>query len=361
MAGALRSRTRRSVKDVKSAEDGAVRSTRTASSSESNADDLESYSKEVISALTADNLNPTPNNFSTYFDRLLEDKSENFRKQISSILELEEDNDNENSIVLEQSLKQGFSSVKNILGVTANLYKNMSLMTKILEKRKDELKENKEAQEIIGIAGSLENDVSKLSSILKKQNASMKEMYDDTATILKSVEHETIFDNKYGVNNKRFLLAKIEREIELVKEFKHNSSLIIIELDKTLKDSVDSEKSITLMTKTIARLLLKTSRRSDIVSHYGDGIFAMLLKHTNIASAIKASQRLCELVSNSNFFLSDREIQLKISIGITDVLTDSTVEEIIVDGINGIEEAYKNAKIDYAVSAKTKSRQEANK
>ncbi len=312
--------------------------------------DLEIYSKEVLSALIADNLPPTPNNFSLYFDRLLEDKSENLRKQILSILELEENNDDENTILLEQSLKRGFLSVKSILSVTANLYKNIALMTKILEKRKKELGEITEIEAVSEVAGSLESDVSKLNSILKKQNTHMKTLYDDTATIVKNVENETIFDNQFGVYNKRYLMTKIEQEQGLIGEFKHKSSLIMIELSQKLKDSIDNDKAVNLMTRTIARLLLKTSRRSDTVAHYGNGVFAMLLKHTDIESAKKASERLCDLVSNSNFFLADREIQLKISIGITDITTLNSVEEIVVSSMKGIEKAYTKKQIDFAVS-----------
>jgi len=174
-------------------------------------------------------------------------------------------------------------------------------------------------------------------------------MYDETAKIVKNVENETIFDNQYGVFNKRNLMTKLEHEIEQIGKFKHTSSLIMIELSRDLKYNITNEKAIMLMTKTIARLLLKTSRRSDIVAHYGNGIFAMLLKHTNIESAKKASERLCDLVSNSNFFLADKEIQLKISIGITDVTKDYSVEEIIVSSIDAIEKAYENTNEDYAV------------
>jgi len=312
--------------------------------------DLEIYSKEVLNALIQDNLPPTPNNFSLYFDRLLEDKGESLRKQIHSMLELEENNDDENTIMLEQSLKKGFGSIKNILGVTANLYKNMALMTKILEKKRQELQENPEIQAVISVATSLENDVTKLNTILKKQSTQMRDFYDETAKIIKGVENETIFDNRYGVYNKRYLMTKIEQEIELINEFKHKSSLIMIELSRELKESIENDKAIMLMTRTIARLLLKTSRRSDTVAHYGNGVFAMMLKHTDIDSAKKASERLCELVSNSNFFLADREIQLKISIGVTDISTLYTVEEIVVSAINGIEMAYNDPKVDYAVS-----------
>ena len=312
--------------------------------------DLEVYAKEVLDALIRDSLPPTPNNFSLYFDRLLEDKSENLRMQVHSMLELEESNDDENTIILEQSLKQGFSSVKNILGVTASLYKNMTLMTKILEKRKNDLIANKDAQPAASVANLLENDITKLNAIVKKQSVQMKTIYEDTAKIVKSVDSETIFDNKYGVYNKRYLLTKIDQEQELIKEFKHNSSLIMIELSKKLVEDLSNEKATIMMTRTIARLLLKTSRRSDIVAHFGSGTFSMLLKHTDIESAKKASERLCYLVSNSNFFLADREIQLKISIGITDVTFESTDNEIIVSAMDGIQMAEADSDLDYAVS-----------
>jgi diguanylate cyclase (GGDEF)-like protein len=343
MAGALRSRTRRNTKDEVPSGDA---ESREAIEPEG---DLEAYSKEVLYSLIKDGLPPTPNNFSLYFDRLLEDKSQNTRNQIVSILELEESNEDENSILLEQSLKHGFSSVKNILGVTANLYKNMALMTKILDKRQQELQASPDAQATKVVAASLESDISKLNTILKKQSSSMKTMYDETAKIIKNVENETIFDNQFGVYNKRNLMTKLEQEIELIHKFKHKSSLIMIELSRELKSSVTNEKAIMLMTKTVARLLLKTSRRSDTVAHYGSGTFAMLLKHTDLESAKKASERLCDLVSNSNFFLGDREIQLKISIGITDITETHSVEEIIVSSMDAIEKAYENPKLDYAV------------
>jgi len=346
MAGSLRSRNRRSISSDEPEKLNSLNMDEPSS-------DLEIYSKEVLNALILDNLPPTPNNFSLYFDRLLEDKSGSLRKQIVSILDLEEGNNEETTIILEKNLKKGFSSVRNILTLSANLYKNMALMTKILDKRKEELGENADAKEALSIISILEADVSKLNAILKKQSSQMKTLYDETADIVKTVENETIFDNQFGVYNKRYLMTKIEQEIELIREFKHKSSLIMIELSRELVESVGNKKALTLMTRTIARLLLKTSRRSDTVAHYGNGVFAMLLKHTDIKSAQKASERLCDLVANSNFFLADREILLKISIGITEVSPLYSVEEIVVSSMDGVEKAYNDTKVDYAVSLKT--------
>ncbi|MBD3797141.1 MAG: GGDEF domain-containing protein [Campylobacterales bacterium] len=348
MSGILKRKSRRNLDEVK--ENNEEMPAVQAFDIDSPSSDVEIYAKEVLASLIADNLPPTPNNFSLYFDRLLEEKSENLRRQIHSMLELEESNDDENTIALEQNLKQGFVSIKTILGVTATLYKNMALMNKILDKRKSELLSNPDAKEAVNIINVLEGDVGKLNSILKTQSSKMKDIYDETAAIVKTVENETIFDNKFGVYNKRYLLTKIEQEINLIGEFKHKSSLMMIELDKTLKQSVKNEKAVVLMTRTIARLLLKTSRRSDIVSHYGGGVFSMLLKHTDIENAKRAAIRLSELVSNSNFFLADREIQLKISIGITNIDNKHSVEEIVVSALDGITKAYEDKKLDYAVS-----------
>ncbi len=319
--------------------------------------DLDKFAKEVVNQLIKDNLPPTPNNYSLYFDRLLDTKSESFKKQVYSILELEESNDAENTIILEQNLKQGFVAVRNILSVTANLYKNMTLMAKILDKRKRELLEVADSVGVSHVAEALENDVDKLNTILKKQSNQMKELYEETGSIVKKVEQESIFDNKFGVYNKRYLLAKIEKEQELIKEFKHTSSLIMIELSKELRSTIHNEKVITLMTRTIARLLLKTSRRSDIIAHYGKGIFVMLLKHTDIESAKKASERLCELVANSNFFLADKEIPLKIAIGITPIDPKNSVEETIVFALEAIDKAYETNSC-YAVEKRKKSEAE---
>jgi len=351
MAGTLQKKSRRNIDDTKAQTDVPLVN---AEDMDNPSSGIEIYAKEVLNTLIADNLPPTPNNFSLYFDRLLEEKSENLRKQIHAILELEENNDDENTIVLEQSLKQGFNSIKSILNVTANLYKNMALMTKLLEKRKKELENKPEAKNALAVISMLEKDVLKLNSIVKAQSTQMHTIYGNTAKIVKDVENETIFDNQFGVYNKRYLLTKIKQEIKLIQEFHHESTLIMIELSRELKENIKNEKAAILMVRTIARLLLKTSRRSDIVAYYGNGVFAMLLKYTNIESAKKASERLCDLVANSNFFLGDREIQLKISIGVTDIDPDFSVEEIVVSALDGIEKAYEQKNIDYAISLRKK-------
>ncbi len=356
MPPSFRGKSRRKIAPIQSDEEATMIEQEDSGKDEKNAD-LDKYAKEVVSALIKDNLPPTPNNYSLYFDRLLEKKSDSFKKQVVSILELEESNDAENTIVLEQNLKQGFNSVKNILTLTASLYKNMTIVSKILDKRKRELLEVADSMGVQNVAEALESDINKLNTILKKQSVQIKDLYEDTGSIIKKVEQESIFDNQFGVYSKRYLFAKIEKENRLIREFKHESSLIMIELSKSLKSSIHNPKVITLMTRTIARLLLKTSRRSDVIAHYGKGVFVMLLKHTNIENAKKASERLCDLVANSNFFLADKEIPLKVAIGITKIDPVNTIEETIVTAMDAVESAYEQDAC-YAVKIKEEKKSE---
>ena len=312
------------------------------------ASSIEPYAKEVLTALLNDGLLPTPNNFSLYFDRLLEDKNDAFKKQLNSILQFDQTSNDETTIELEKTLKQGFLSVKNILQLSAGLYKNITLMSKILEKRKSEISDNEDGESVLEAILLLEKDVAKLDSILKKQNTELKSLYDQTATIIKNVENETIFDSKYEVYNKRYLMNKIEQEIKQIKEFKHKSTLLTLELSRELIEEIQNERAVSLMTKTVARLLMKTSRRSDIIAHYGGGVFSMLLRHSDLESAIKAAQRLDELVRNSNLFLEDKEIELRIVIGIASIKETATPEMVLLNTLKTMNSVYNTPEKSYA-------------
>jgi len=178
----------------------------------------------------------------------------------------------------------------------------------------------------------------------------MKSNYDETKAIVEAVENETIFDNQYGVYNKRYLLSKLEQEIQQIAEFKHNSSLVLVKLAKHLTDEIKQVKVITLMTKNVSRLLMKSSRRSDIIAHFGDGVFAMLLRHTDMFSAQKASERVIDMVSSSNFFLGDKDYQLSVSIGIANILSTQSVEIILDKALEAMDASDKDATKDYTVA-----------
>lgn len=123
----------------------------------------------------------------------------------------------------------------------------------------------------------------------------------------------------------------------------------MVQLSSATLSQITSEKAKGLMMRTVSRLLLKTSRRSDTVAHYGEGVFAMMLKHTDIESAKRAADRLYELVSTTNFFLGEQEIQLRIAIGIAEINPVLSIENLLACTLDAMEEANNEKKYHYVV------------
>ena len=296
---------------------------------------LERLSSEAVSALIKDGIPPIPTNFQLYFDRLLEELPQETQVEIKTMLDMEDSNTDEQALALEQKIKNAFRSIKQLLQVSSNLYKNMTLMSRILAKRKNEFSTIKDPK-FKNIVNTLQNDVTKLGTILDKQISTMKEHYQDTADIVKQVEQGSIFDQRFGVYNKRYLVTKLNQESQLIGQFNHTSSLVTVTLTNEIKGLVPSEKAVLLMERTVARLLMKTSRRSDIVAHYSEGVFAMLLKHTDLVNAERASNRLIELVGSTNFFLGEKEIVLGVNIGIAAIKTERSSEETLLAALDSM-------------------------
>lgn len=302
-------------------------------------DTIDAFASEVLERLLSDGVVPTPSNFSLYFERTLDGKPTDFQKHILQILELEEGNDEERRVNFEKSVKNGFLYTKQILQTVATLYKNLNLMHSIAEKRSKELEGITNTAVALSIVRSLEKDIKKLNDIMGKQNGALKEVYKKSAEIISDIENEAIFDPKYGVYNRRYFMIQMEKEQKSVELFSHQSSLLMAKIPTSTSKTIGSEKGVNLVTRTISRLLLKTSRRSDIIAHYGNGIFALLLKHSNLPSAKRAAERLYDMVSATNFFYGDREYQLDIKMGITKIDGMKSPEECIDCALEALKSA----------------------
>lgn len=297
---------------------------------------LEKLSSQAVSTMISEGVPPIPTNFQLYFDRLLDEQPQEVQEEIHSMMELEGSNSDENAIALEQKVKSAFRSVKQLLQISSNLYKNMTLMSRILSKRQAELASFKDP-EFKKVVKILQGDVSKLATIVDKQTANMKSNYQETANIVKEVEQGSVFDQQFGVYNKRYLIQKLDLEGQQIARFKHSSSLVTVVLNNAMRE-VPSEKAVLLMEKTVARLLMKTSRRSDIVAHYSQGVFAMLLKHTDLTNAERNATRLIDLVGSTNFFLGEKEVVLGVNIGIASITATRSAEETLIAALEAMKQ-----------------------
>lgn len=294
---------------------------------------LDAFAREVLSALGTDSMPPFPSYFQLYFEKMLDEKPYEFKKQITELLETESSTEDEKRMRIEQQLQQGFSFSKEILQHVALLYKNVNAMVHVAQRRIKDAQGINNPSAVKNLTLAVSKDLEKLLAILNKQSVNIKNLYTKSAKIIKEVEGGTIYDAQYGIFNKRYLVDQIGTEVQQMKKFNHESSLIISKLSSSVALEVN-EKQLGMINRTISKLFLKTSRRSDVVAHLGEGMFAMLLKHTDIENASRASGRLADMTGQSHFFIGDNEVKLEIKIGIAALDTEKEVEQIVAEAMD---------------------------
>ncbi len=297
---------------------------------------LDEFAAEVLAKINEEGLPPIPSYFELYFETLLQDKPFDFRKEVAEQLNSQDTGGDEKRALLETKLKEGFTSVKDILQNVSVLYKQILSVIETTKKRSQEAKGINNPSAVQNFATTLSSDAEMLANFLSKQAGVFKDLYQKSANIVKEVETESIFDARYGIYNKRYLCAQIDQEQKMIAKYSHSSTLLLPSLSSKVVDDIGSEKGITLVNKTMAKLFMKTSRRSDVVAYFGQGIFALLLKHTDVKNATRTAERLYDMMSSTNFFLGDKEIELKICSGIVALDKENTVDETIESALTAL-------------------------
>jgi diguanylate cyclase (GGDEF)-like protein len=306
------------------------------SRSQASNSELEKFSLYVLKVLMDENIPPTPNNFQIYFEKLLDNKPISFKKRINDLLEAETVNDDEHRAKMEMEVKEGFGQIKSIMKVVSTVYKNINVMKEIVKKRTAELEVSSNQLSVTNIASALNEDLKKLSTLMSKQMEALKSHYEKTSGILKDIESKAVFDSRFGVYNRRYFLAAIENECNSIEQFNHKSTLVLAKIKDSILSKIVNSKDRMVLTRNIAKLLLKTSRRSDVVAHYGDGVFGMLMKHTDVNNAKRACERISDLIYATSFFIGDMEIDTDIELAIAPIAPGHTTELLISSALDSL-------------------------
>ncbi len=292
---------------------------------------LEKFSKKVFDKLIEENIPPIPSNYSLYFFNMLEDESPELKKQIQDILSLEESGDIEKELELEKKLKTSFKYLKEILQHTAFIYKLANHMKLISEETLKDIMHIASQKAFIKYLKSFEEKINKVSDKMDEGLKEIKEAYSKNIELIKEIESNSVFDMTYGIYNDKYFKEQVKKEIELIKKFRYISSIVFIKVRHDVLTNLKSEKSVIVLNKSIAKIMLKTSRRSDIVAHLGNGIFGILLKHTDRIGAVKTVERFSDIISNSAIFIEGKEIDVSIAAAVCELKEDKTYENYLVE------------------------------
>ncbi len=311
----------------------------------SSANEVERFAIVVLKKLIEDSIPPTPDNYRIYFEKLLDEKSIDFQKKIQELLEFEENSYSENRVEIEKDVKEIFININSIIKVVNAIYKNIKIIKQITQETHKELETNENPLIIKNSAANLNAKINQFVSSMDKQLEILQEKYIKAGETFKSIENSTIFDTRFGVYNKRYFIQQAKKEREKIKKFNYESSIVTIQVKKSVLKKLPLSKDKIFLLRIIAKMLLKTSRRNDIISYFGENSFIMLLRHTDLDSTKKACERMFEMLSNANIILNDMEIDIDIGIGVAPVNKEIEIEESINCALEAMQKSGKGKDI----------------
>lgn len=312
-------------------------------------ENIQSFSKNVLDKLAKENIPPTPENFEIYFNQMLDEKPENFKKQMSEFLDFDTMDSNNARIIMENDIKQVFVKIKSMLQAVAVIYKNFSILKNIISKKLSEIETNTNPLAVKNLLLTLDDSISKLDVLLEKHMNVLKDGYEEVIKKHRSLEGQSVYDSKFEVFNKNYFTKILETEIGNIRKYKFTSSMVMVKISDKILDKIPSLKEKESIVRNAGKILVQSSRRSDVIAYYEKETFAILLKHTELKSAIQACDRISKLLSSTITFINNMEINILTEISVLSLDDSKTSKENIDILLNGIKECIKENSLYFVI------------
>jgi diguanylate cyclase (GGDEF)-like protein len=142
----------------------------------------------------------------------------------------------------------------------------------------------------------------------------------ENSELYKLTKRMAITDELTGLNNYRFMLQRLDDEIERARRFGRNLSLLMLDADdfKLFNDTHGHVAGDTALSE-LAVAMQRAVRDIDVVCRYGGEEFAILLPETDADGAFVAAEKVREAVASHQFPDADgrKTERLTVSIGLS--------------------------------------------
>ncbi|RKH10343.1 MULTISPECIES: GGDEF domain-containing protein [Corallococcus] len=137
--------------------------------------------------------------------------------------------------------------------------------------------------------------------------------------------HETIYtltiaDGLTGINNKRYFLEYLEREMGRSHRYQRSMSMFMFDIDhfKQIND-VHGHLAGDYVLREMAQSIKKLVRREQCFARYGGEEFAVVMPEDGPDKARMFAEKIRKLVEDKVFTFEDKEIPVTISLGVAEV------------------------------------------
>ena len=151
----------------------------------------------------------------------------------------------------------------------------------------------------------------------------------------KALEKEILIDQLTGVANRRALKERLQEEIQRYQRYEHFFSMILFDVDnfKSINDKFGhwaGDKCLKEIIKRIKPIL----RDTDFLARWGGDEFVILFPGTELASAAAVAERIRKALENTRFTYHKQEINLTVSIGLTEVQASDQSQEMLFNRVD---------------------------
>lgn len=142
--------------------------------------------------------------------------------------------------------------------------------------------------------------------------------------------HETIYtltivDGLTGVNNKRYFLEYLEREMGRCHRYDRALSLLLFDIDHFKKiNDVHGHLAGDHVLRELAQDVKRLVRKEQCFARYGGEEFAIVMPEDGPEKARRFADKVRRLIEEKLFRFEDKEIPVTISIGVADMSGDMT-------------------------------------
>ena len=156
----------------------------------------------------------------------------------------------------------------------------------------------------------------------------------------------SVTDPLTGLYNRRHFEDTLEREFLRASRYNNHLSFAIIDVDffKKVNDTYGHSTGDYVL-KEVAYLILQNLRKTDMVFRYGGEEFAVIITETPKEKAIVPLERLRKAVEEYPFSYNSQNINITISIGISEVCENiTTVHQLFDDADKALYKAKENGR-----------------
>ncbi len=124
-------------------------------------------------------------------------------------------------------------------------------------------------------------------------------------------------DELTGLRNQRYLMERLQEEVERAHRYDYPVSCLVADVDEII--ALDTELGAVAMDDLLAEVAIAVrcaSRNYDIIAHYDNGLFAVLLPHTCLDSATLYARKVQEDITATTFSDPSFPTHARMSFGI---------------------------------------------